>query len=249
MQTAAAGLCHSDLHFMEGKYPHPVPAVLGHESAGVVEAVGSQVTYVQPGRPRDLVHQRLLRRVPLLPLRPPEPLRQGRDSPRTRPARRGCGAATRPSIQFVDLSSFAEQLLVHENMLVKIRPDMPLDKAALIGCGVTTGVGAVMNTAKVRPGEIVAVIGCGGIGLNAIQAAAIVGAGRIIAVDRVASKLATGARRSARPTSSTRRPATRSVAVLELTGGGVDHAFEAIGLEGDRASRRSTCCARAAPPR
>src|SRR5207244_845432 len=82
-----------------------------------------------------------------------------------------------------------EQLLVHENMLVKIRPDMPLDKAALIGCGVTTGVGAVINTAQVRPGDDVVVVGCGGIGLNAIQAAAIVGAGRVIAVDRIASKL------------------------------------------------------------
>ena len=78
---------------------------------------------------------------------------------------------------------------MHENFVVKVRPEMPLATAALIGCGVTTGVGAVMNTAKVRPGETVAVIGCGGIGLNAIQAAAIVGAGRVIAVDRVASKL------------------------------------------------------------
>src|SRR5437879_3815173 len=86
------------------------------------------------------------------------------------------------------LASLAEQRLVHENMLVKIRPDMPLDKAALIGCGVTTGVGAVLHTANVRPGEVVAVIGCGGIGLNAIQAAAIVGAGRVIAIDPVASQ-------------------------------------------------------------
>jgi len=127
------------------------------------------------------------------------------------------------------ISSFAEQLLVHENMLVKIRPDMPLDKAALIGCGVTTGVGAVINTAKVRPGETVAVIGCGGIGLNAIQAAAIVGAGRIIAVDRIASKrdlaLAFGA------TDVVDASTVDAVgAVVELTGGGADHAFEAIGL-------------------
>jgi S-(hydroxymethyl)glutathione dehydrogenase/alcohol dehydrogenase len=127
------------------------------------------------------------------------------------------------------LSSFAEQLLVHEHMLVKIRPDMPLDKAALIGCGVTTGVGAVMNTAKVRPGETVAVIGCGGIGLNAVQGAAISGAGRVIAIDPVASKrqlaLTFGA------TDVVDASAGDAVlAVLELTGGGVDHAFEAIGL-------------------
>jgi S-(hydroxymethyl)glutathione dehydrogenase/alcohol dehydrogenase len=132
--------------------------------------------------------------------------------------------------QFFDLSSFAEQLLVHEHYLVKIRPDMPLDKAALIGCGVTTGVGAVMNTAAVRPGETVAVIGCGGIGLNAIQAAAIVGAGRVIAVDRVASKLQLAADFGA--TDLVDASATDAVlAVHELTGGGVDHAFEAIGLK------------------
>src|SRR6266511_2603214 len=202
VQTAAAGLCHSDLHFMEGKYPHPVPAVLVHESAGVVEAVGSQVSYVQPGdhviscvsgfcgacsyclsgRP-NLCDKAGLAADPAGPPR----LRRG----------------DQPVFQFADLSSFAEQLLVHENMLVKIRPDMPLDKAALIGCG--------------------------GIGLNAIQAAAIVGAGRVIAIDRVASKrelaLAFGA------TDVVDALAGDPVgAVLELTGGGVDHAFEAIGL-------------------
>jgi hypothetical protein len=91
--------------------------------------------------------------------------------------------------QFLDLSSFAEQMLVHEGAIVKIRDDMPLDRAALIGCGVTTGLGAVLNTAGVRAGETVAVVGCGGVGLSAIQGAAIAGAGRIIAVDMVDSKL------------------------------------------------------------
>jgi S-(hydroxymethyl)glutathione dehydrogenase / alcohol dehydrogenase len=119
---------------------------------------------------------------------------------------------------------------VHEHWLVKIRPDMPLDKAALIGCGVTTGVGAVINTAKVRPGETVAVIGCGGIGLNAIQAAALVGAGRVIAVDTMASKLELA--RSFGATDVVDASATDPVlAVIELTGGGVDHAIEAIGLK------------------
>ena len=132
--------------------------------------------------------------------------------------------------QFFDLASFAEQLLVHEHWLVKIRPDMPLDKAALIGCGVTTGVGAVINTAKVRPGETVAVIGCGGIGLNAIQAAALVGAGRVIAIDRMPSKLALAQSFGATDVvdASTTDPV---LAVLEMTAGGVDHAIEAIGLK------------------
>jgi S-(hydroxymethyl)glutathione dehydrogenase/alcohol dehydrogenase len=228
VRTVAAGLCHSDLHFMEGKYPAPVPTVLGHESAGVVEAVGSQVSYVQPG---DHViscisgfcgacryclsgRPNLCDRVGLAadPAGPPR-LRRGDET----------------VFQFADLSSFAEQLLVHENMLVKIRPDMPLDKAALIGCGVTTGVGAVINTARVRPGDDVVVVGCGGIGLNAIQAAAIVGAGRVIAVDRIASKLDLAKTFGA--TDVIDASAVDPVlAVLELTGDGVDHAFEAIGL-------------------
>ena len=228
VRTVAAGLCHSDLHFMEGKYPAPTPVVMGHESAGVVEAVGSQVTYLQPGdhvvscisgfcgacrwcltgRP-NLCDKVGLSRDPGEPPR----LARGDD----------------PVFQFADLSSFAEQLLVHENLLVKIRPDMPLDKAALIGCGVTTGVGAVLNTAQVRPGEVVAVIGCGGVGLSAVQGAAIAGAGRVIAVDTVGWK-----RDLAQSMGATDVVDASSVdpvmAVLEMTAGGVDHAFEAIGL-------------------
>jgi len=229
VHTVAAGICHSDLHFMQGLYPYPLPAVLGHESAGIVEAVGDQVTdftagdhviscvsgfcgacrYCLSGRPF------LCDRVGLA--------RSPGGSPRLS---RG-GASL---FQFFDLASFAEQLLVHEHLLVKIRPDMPLDKAALIGCGVTTGIGAVLNTAAVRPGETVAVIGCGGIGLNAIQAAALVGAGRVIAIDRLAWKL-----EMAREFGATDVVDASSVdpvlAVQELTGGGVDHAFEAIGLK------------------
>src|SRR4051812_27837771 len=188
VRTVAAGICHSDLHFMEGKYPCPVPAVLGHESAGIVEAVGSEVTYLQPG---DHVISCISGFCGIcaycLTGRPNLCDKTGMAADPSGPPRLRRG--DQPVHQFFDLSSFAEQLLVHENHLVKIRDDMPLDRAALIGCGVTTGVGAVMNTAKVAPGQTVAVIGCGGIGLNAIQAAAIVGAGRIIAVDRVPAKL------------------------------------------------------------
>jgi S-(hydroxymethyl)glutathione dehydrogenase/alcohol dehydrogenase len=228
VQTAAAGLCHSDLHFMEGKYPLPTPAVLGHESAGVVEAVGSQVTYLEPG---DHVISCISGFCGAcrycLSGRPNLCDKVGLSADPDRPPRLRRG--DQPLGQFADLASFAEQLLVHENMLVKIRPDMPLDKAALIGCGVTTGVGAVLNTAQVRPGEIVAVIGCGGIGLNAIQAAAIVGAGRIIAVDPVGWKrdlaLDFGATDAVDPSAG-----DPVGTVIEMTGGGVDHAFEAIGL-------------------
>ncbi len=134
-----------------------------------------------------------------------------------------------PVWQFLDMSSFAEQMLVHEHGLVKIAKDMPLDKAALIGCGVTTGLGAVFNTAGVRPGETVAVIGCGGIGLNAIQGARIAGAGRIIAVDMLDNKLEMADDFGA--TDLVNAGETDAVAaVQELTKGGVHYTFEAIGL-------------------
>src|SRR5471030_133849 len=226
IRTAAAGVCHSDLHFIEGSYPYPLPAVLGHESAGVVEQVGSEVRSVRPG---DHVitclsvfcghceycltgHMSLCRSPEV---RTPSSPRLTQD-----------GA---PIGQFAQLSSFAEQMLVHEHACVAIRPDMPLDRAALIGCGVMTGVGAVIHTSNVRPGETVAVIGCGGVGLAAINGAAIAGAGRIIAIDLSPSKdnmaKAFGATDfiSAGDTDAVKT-------VMEMTKGGVHHSFEAIGL-------------------
>jgi S-(hydroxymethyl)glutathione dehydrogenase/alcohol dehydrogenase len=132
--------------------------------------------------------------------------------------------------QFLDLSSFAERMLVHENAVVKVTEEIPLDRAAMLGCGVAAGLGAVFNTAGVRPGEDVAVIGCGGVGLSAIQGARIAGANTILAVDRVEEKL--NLARSLGAThvvdSSTDDAVTRA---LDLTGGrGMKHAFEAIGL-------------------
>jgi S-(hydroxymethyl)glutathione dehydrogenase/alcohol dehydrogenase len=185
VRTVAAGLCHSDLHFMEGKYPFPCPAVLGHESAGIVEAVGSMVHYVQPG---DHVITCLSAfcghcsqctdgHLTLCENKATELVRQPGESPRL--SRRNGELVN----QYLHLSSFAEMMLIHEQALVKIDRDMPFDKAALIGCGVTTGLGAVFRTARVAPGEPVAVIGCGGIGLSAIQGARIAGANKIIAVD------------------------------------------------------------------
>jgi S-(hydroxymethyl)glutathione dehydrogenase/alcohol dehydrogenase len=185
IRTAAAGVCHSDLHFVEGKYTAQMPIVLGHESAGIVEQVGAEVRSVKPG---DHVitclsvfcgHCEYCLTGHMSLCRSPEV--RTPSSPRLTQE----GA---PVGQFAQLSSFAEQMLVHEHACVAIRPDMPLDRAALIGCGVTTGVGAVIHTSKVRPGETVAVIGCGGVGLAAINGAAIAGAGRIIAIDTSASK-------------------------------------------------------------
>ncbi len=229
IRTVAAGVCHSDLHFQNGAYRYPMPTVLGHESAGIVETVGSEVKYVGPGdhvitclsafcghcrycttgRPA-LCSGEETRRAP------DEPPRLSKD-----------GEAVH---QFLNLSSYAEHMLVHEHALVKIREDMPLDRACLIGCGVTTGVGAAINTARVEPGSTVAVIGCGGVGLSVVQGAAIAGAGRIIAIDTNPSKLELARKFGATDgvNASEGDPVER---VKELTGGGVEYSFEAIGLK------------------
>jgi len=135
-----------------------------------------------------------------------------------------------PVNQFANLSAYAEQMLVHENALVKIDDQMPLDRAALIGCGVTTGVGAVLNTARIEPGTAVAVFGAGGVGLAVIQGARIAGARMIIAVDTVEGKFAKARELGATHTvnASKDEPAN---AIGTLTGGGVDYSFEAIGLK------------------
>src|SRR5271170_3386323 len=187
VRTVAAGVCHSDLHFIEGKYPYPLPAVLGHESSGIVEQVGEDVRTVKVG---DHVitclsaycghcEHCLDGRMALC--ESPETKREATEAPRLT-------ATPGDMNQYLNLSSFAEHMLIHEHACVSIRKDMPLDRAALIGCAVTTGVGAVIRTAQVRPGETVAVIGCGGVGLSAINGAAIAGAGRIIAIDAAGSK-------------------------------------------------------------
>ncbi len=229
IRTAAAGVCHSDLHFVEGSYKHQLPTVLGHESAGIVEAVGSDVRYVAPG---DHVitclsafcgdcSYCLTGRMSLC--QSPDVQRAPGDPPRL-------SKGDEVVNQFVNLSSYAEQMLVHEHALVKVRKDMPLDRAALIGCGVTTGVGAVHNTAGVEPGSSVAVIGCGGVGLACVNGAAIAGAGRIIAIDTVPGKLELAKTFGA--TDLVNAADGDPVAqVRELTGGGVDYSFEAIGLK------------------
>jgi S-(hydroxymethyl)glutathione dehydrogenase/alcohol dehydrogenase len=135
-----------------------------------------------------------------------------------------------PVNQFANLSAYAEKMLVHENGLVKIDESMPLDRAALIGCGVTTGVGAVLNTARIEPGSTVAVFGAGGVGLAAVQGARIAGARMIIAVDTVESKLAKAKELGATHgvNAKTDEPVK---AIRDLTGGGVDYSFECIGLK------------------
>jgi S-(hydroxymethyl)glutathione dehydrogenase/alcohol dehydrogenase len=217
------------MHFWNGSYPGQVPMVLGHESAGVVEQVGSDVHYVKPG---DHVitclsvfcghcEQCLTGHLSLCS--EPETDRAKDEAPRL-------SQNDQALTQFAKLGSFAEMMLVHEHAVVKVREDMPMDRAALIGCGVTTGVGAVIHTASVEPGSTVAVIGCGGIGLSAINGAALAGAARIIAVDMVPSKLELARKFGA--TDVVDASDGESVGkIREMTGGGVHYSFEAIGLK------------------
>jgi len=229
IRTRVAGLCHSDLHFMEGLYPHPLPAVLGHESAGVVEKVGSDVHYVKPGDhvvtclsvfcgtcDNCTTGRTVLCTDTTVKMLPGQ-------------SNRLSWARSEKLNQFLNLSSFAEQMLVHENAIVKIRKDMPLELAALTSCGVPTGFGSAVKAGEVKPGDTTIVYGIGGVGVNALQGASIAGARYVIAVDPVAFK-----RESALGFGATHAVATTDEAralALELTWGvGADQAIVTLGV-------------------
>ncbi len=230
LKTVASGICHSDLHVIEGDLPLPPPCVLGHEPAGIVEAVGEGVTYVAPG---DHVIACISRWCgvckfctegrPYLCLSAYEGRPGGNLTPALTDEK---GEAIS---QFAGLSSFAEKMLTAERSVVKIRDDMPLDRASLIGCGVTTGIGAALNTVNIPAGASVVIIGCGGVGLSALQGARIVGAGKIIAVDAQPWKFDLAKDLGATDCIDASQGNTVE-AVQELTGGGADFVFECIGL-------------------
>jgi S-(hydroxymethyl)glutathione dehydrogenase / alcohol dehydrogenase len=239
VRVVASGVCHSDLHFIDGYYEFPAPAILGHEAAGIVEDVGPLVDEFKAG---DHViaclsvfcgrcDYCLTGRTNLCQSRPI----RGKDAPPRLSWMR------EPVNQFANLSAYAERMLVHSNAIVKVRDDLPLDRAALIGCGVTTGVGAVLNTARIEPGSVVAVFGCGGVGLSAIQGARIAGARMIIAVDVHDHKLETARQLGATHTvnGAAEDPVEK---IREMTGGGVEYSFEAIGLK--RAAEQCFECLR-----
>jgi S-(hydroxymethyl)glutathione dehydrogenase/alcohol dehydrogenase len=229
VRTVATGVCHSDLHVADGSiYVGRRDVVLGHEGAGVVEAVGAAVRAVAPG---DHVVACLSGFCgaceQCLAGHPNVCVGDAVARPRGMPPRVSRG--DEGLVAFAGIGSFAERMLVHENSVVKVDPEIPLDVAALVGCGVLTGVGAALRTARVEAGDLVAVFGCGGVGLSIVQGARIAGASRIIAVDRVASKLDLA--RAVGATDVVDASGGDAVAaVRELTRGrGVDHAFEAVG--------------------
>jgi S-(hydroxymethyl)glutathione dehydrogenase/alcohol dehydrogenase len=229
VRLVSAGVCHSDYHVMKGEWKSPLPMVLGHEAAGVVEKVGPGVNMSKPG---DHV---------ILNFRPNcgwcryctvgrPVLCNGADTARwtlfdgTVRLHKG----NQDIYHFARTASFAEYVVVPQSGAVPVRDDMPLDKACLVGCSVMTGVGSVINTAKVVPGSSVMVIGCGGVGLNVIQGAVLAGAGRIIAVDVLENKLAYAQQFGATDIIDASHGDTVA-RVRDLTDGGVDYAFEAIG--------------------
>src|SRR5271163_4381912 len=231
VRTAATGVCHSDLHVVDGqgRFPLDRPIVLGHEGAGVVEAVGGEVTAVKPGDHIVACLSGFCGNCPQCLSGHPNLCTGGLvtrpDSAPPRLSQKG-----QPLRQFIGISSYAEKMLLHENSLVKIDPELPLDRAALVGCGVLTGVGAALRTSGLEAGQTVAVFGCGGVGLSIVQGARIGGARQIIAVDQFDSKLemakAVGATHTVNATQDDPVKAVRAL----TKGLGVDHAFEAVGL-------------------
>ncbi len=230
VKIAASGLCHTDLHLMEGQFPWPAPAVLGHEAAGIVERVGEGVDSVQPGdhvvlssTPACGVCRYCAADKPYLcaAAAGSQLMRDGT----SRLTLKKDGSAL---YHFLGVSTFAEYSIVSDISLVKVRRDAPIEKLSTVGCAVVTGVGAVINTARVTTGKSVAVFGCGGVGLNVVQGARLVGAWPIIAVDSRDDKLALAEQFGATHLVNV----TKEHPVLkvhEITGGGADFAFEVVG--------------------
>ena len=233
VRLRASGVCHSDQNAIDGTAETPCPAVLGHEGAGVVEAVGPGVTRVVAGdhvalswAPSCGECAECLRDLPqLCSTSWPAMATGGLMDGTTRLSRDG-----EPVYHYSLLSTFAEACVVPERSCVPIPRDVPFDVAGLVGCAVTTGVGAVWRTAQVRPGDRVAVIGCGGVGLSALMAAVAVGAEPVVAVDAAPTKLdiarSFGATDGVLWAGSAEETAE---AVREASGGGVDYAIEATG--------------------
>ena len=236
VRIGGTGVCHSDHNVYSGyRHTDALPAILGHEGAGTVERVGSDVHGLEPG---DKV---------VFAIRP----MCGRCKYCSTGRWNLCDPITshQPSAEFrkngtkyhAGLATFAEHTVVWENNVVKVAPDVPLDRAALVGCAVITGVGAVVNRAKVETGSTVAVWGCGGVGLNVIQGAHLSGASRTIAVDTNPSKFQYATKMGATDTiDASKNDAVE--AIRDLTEGGVDYAFEGIGQPATlRQALEATC--------
>ena len=228
IKLGASGLCRSDYHVIVGEWAHPLPVILGHEAAGTVARIGPGVTSVKPGDPViisfrpncGVCHYCTIGR-PVLCTRRGAPGRMWDGTSRF-------SKGGEPINHFATVSSFSEYTIIPENGAIPVRPEMPMDKAALIGCSVTTGVLAVFNTAKVEPGSNVVVIGTGGVGLNCIQGAKIAGAAKVIAVDMLDGRLEFAEQFGATHLVNAAKEDPVQ-AVRRLTGDGADFSFDAFG--------------------
>jgi Zn-dependent alcohol dehydrogenase len=230
LRYTASGVCHSDLHVVDGDWARPMPMALGHEGAGVVEAVGDGVTSVRPGD-----HVVLTWAYPCgtcaLCLRGRTWLCESSSAGRhvladgTSRLRRASGE---PVYQYLAIATMSTAAVVPAAACVPVPAAVPPEVAALIGCGVATGYGAVVNTAAVRPGEVVCVVGCGGVGLSAVMAARLAGAARVIAVDASRPSLDLAAAVGA--TDVVSAEGDWPAAVRRLAPGGVDTALDCIGV-------------------
>jgi len=231
VKLGACGVCHSDLSAVNGTIALPLPLVLGHEGAGVVDQVGEGVADLAPGDHVVFSFIYMCGKCRFCVAgRPVLCLEQGKalttplaGTPRVH------DAGGKPLNIFSGCGSMAECATVSAENLIRIDPKIPLEVAALVGCGVTTGVGAVFNTAKVAPGSSVAVFGCGGVGLSAIQGARIAGAEKIIAIDTLPAKLEMARRFGATDTIAAKKDEDVAKTLKKLTGGGPDYAFECVG--------------------
>ena len=230
VRTAATGVCHSDLHVVDGvgRFALDRPIVLGHEGSGVVEAVGSEVTTVRPGDHVVACLSGFCGSCPQCLDGHPN-LCTGGIVTRPDAAPPRLSQNGQPLRQFIGISSYAERMLLHENSIVKIDPEIPLDRAALVGCGVLTGVGAALRSSGLQAGQTVAVFGCGGVGLSIVQGARIGGARQIIGVDVFDGKLEMAKRVGAtHVVNSGQDDPVKAIRAL-TSGAGVDHSFEAVG--------------------
>jgi alcohol dehydrogenase len=231
VKVAAAGLCHSDLSTIDNSRPRALPAVLGHEGAGIVADVGAGVRDLASGDHVVLVFaascgncRNCARGRPNICRRWPEKRARGE----LLTGGRRLSREGRFIAHYSGISCFAEYTVVDRSSLVKIDPSVPLVDAAMFGCAVQTGVGAAVNTAGLRPGDVVAVVGLGGVGLSCLLGARVAGAGRIIAVDLSDEKLGLARQLGATETYNAGDPACAK-AIREATGGGVGFAFEMAG--------------------
>lgn len=231
MRMAAVGVCHSDLSAANGTIPFPLPLVLGHEAAGTVVEVGEGVTEFQVGDRVISSFVSMCGHCRYCTTGRPQLCDQAAKAGATLPdgSVRSFDAHGAPLSVFCGCGVMAEFATLHTGNVVKAAPDIAFDCCALISCGVMTGVGAAINTAKVQAGSIAVVFGAGGVGLNAIQGCAIAGAAMVVAVDRLDSKLELARLFGATHVLNVSGDDNPVKTLKKLTGGGADYAFECVG--------------------